>query len=624
MKKKSDIFILLALYLIVCFNLQVSANTNNNSEKRIYVLKKNDLNEAELLVTGKEYFGDVYITKGASLFCYSNSIKIHGDLYIFGSAGGSGRYSGAIIVDGTVHCLNRVIKSSYTGPHGEYTPATIVGVNHDGYYDYGYAYSSVSANHFDISDDYLTKGIPQFNDPCETDSCITNYHNWESVKKTYPSCVTDGVEEFKCNVCGKTKEDLTPARGHNVDTGITKEPTCQETGTKIKICLSCGTILETIELPKTKHKDGLWIINQPATCTMEGERIEYCGYQCNTIIATEVIPKTEHILSNWQITKQPNCETLGRRIQECTICHQVINEETIPATGHSAGEWKITKQPSCIEKGEKSQYCKICNAIIKTEEMDKSSHTLGDWNVIKNATCFEPGEKEKKCTVCKQIIQHEYIPILDHHLGEWEITIQPTESSDGEKVQKCTLCGEIINKEVIQKPTPEPTPTSEPEKIISPKLNKTKLTLAVKQTYSLKVIKKSSTDSIKNYKSSNSSIATVSKSGKITAKKQGTCYITVIMNSGKTAKCKVTVNPAKTTKITFSTKSLTIQKNKIVSLKFSRTPSYAGDKLTWISSNPKVVKVYQNGKIKGLSKGKSVITVKAASGKYARITIIVK
>ena len=96
------------------------------------------------------------------------------------------------------------------------------------------------------------------------------------------------------------------------------------------------------------------------------------------------------------------------------------------------------------------------------------------------------------------------------------------------------------------------------------------------------------------------------------------------MNSGKTAKCKVTVNPAKTTKITFSTKSLTIQKNKIVSLKFSRTPSYAGDKLTWTSSNPKVVKVYQNGKIKGLSKGKSVITVKAASGKYARITIVVK
>ena len=171
------------------------------------------------------------------------------------------------------------------------------------------------------------------------------------------------------------------------------------------------------------------------------------------------------------------------------------------------------------------------------------------------------------------------------------------------------ISGEILNKKSAAK---------------FPTLSRTSLSLNVRKTYQLGVLKKSSTDSVKSYKSSKSSIAYVSKTGKITAKKAGTCYITVTMKSGRTAKCKVVVKPAKTTKIAFTHKTLTIRRNRLTTLKIKRSPYYAGDKLTWKSSKPKIVKVYQSGKVKGLTKGKSIITVKAASGKYARITITVK
>ena len=74
------------------------------------------------------------------------------------------------------------------------------------------------------------------------------------------------------------------------------------------------------------------------------------------------------------------------------------------------------------------------------------------------------------------------------------------------------------------------------------KLNKTKLTLKVKKTVSLKatVTPANSSDKL-TWTSSNKKIATVSSSGKVTAKKAGTVTITVKTASGKKAACKITV-----------------------------------------------------------------------------------
>ncbi len=71
----------------------------------------------------------------------------------------------------------------------------------------------------------------------------------------------------------------------------------------------------------------------------------------------------------------------------------------------------------------------------------------------------------------------------------------------------------------------------------SPKLNKTKLTLIVKKSATLKVTnsKKSVT-----WSSSNPKVASVSRKGKVTAKKKGTATITA-KTGKKKLKCKVTV-----------------------------------------------------------------------------------
>ncbi|MCL2788633.1 MAG: Ig-like domain-containing protein, partial [Micrococcales bacterium] len=52
-------------------------------------------------------------------------------------------------------------------------------------------------------------------------------------------------------------------------------------------------------------------------------------------------------------------------------------------------------------------------------------------------------------------------------------------------------------------------------------------------------------------------------------------------------------------------------------------PIGQGAKLTWTSSNPKVAKVNALGKIRALKPGRTVITVKADSGKLARMKVTV-
>ena len=79
-----------------------------------------------------------------------------------------------------------------------------------------------------------------------------------------------------------------------------------------------------------------------------------------------------------------------------------------------------------------------------------------------------------------------------------------------------------------------------------------------------------------------------------------------------------------TSKLKFKKKSITIKKGKTIKLKYTRKPTKAQDILFWKSSKPKVVKILKNGKIKGLKKGKSVITLKTNTGKKAKITVKVK
>ena len=126
----------------------------------------------------------------------------------------------------------------------------------------------------------------------------------------------------------------------------------------------------------------------------------------------------------------------------------------------------------------------------------------------------------------------------------------------------------------------------------SVKLDRTSLTLTKGKTYTLKTTV-TGTNKAVSWSSSNSSVAAVDKNGKVTAKAKGTATITAKVD-GVSASCKVTVNESAKTTIKLNKTKVTLGAGEPCTLKATVNPS---QKVTWTSSNPKLVKVDSNGKL---------------------------
>ena len=145
----------------------------------------------------------------------------------------------------------------------------------------------------------------------------------------------------------------------------------------------------------------------------------------------------------------------------------------------------------------------------------------------------------------------------------------------------------------------------------TPKINKSKLTITVGNTSSLKI---NGTDQKITWKTSNKKIATVDKNGNVVGKKSGKVKITATVLKKKYS-CTVTVK-AKQCKL--SATKLDMQVDQLGFLELQN----AKGKVTWKSSNNSIVKV-SNGILLGIKPGTAKVTATHQKKKYT-CTVIVK
>ena len=122
------------------------------------------------------------------------------------------------------------------------------------------------------------------------------------------------------------------------------------------------------------------------------------------------------------------------------------------------------------------------------------------------------------------------------------------------------------------------------------------------------------------YKSSNNAVATVTNKGVITAKKKGTCKITVtsIYNAKVKGTIKVTVSKKKqNAKITLEKKKVTIAVGKTATVKVKSLKGISAKGVKFASSNKKVATVSSKGKVTAKKAGTATITVTSVVNKKA-------
>ena len=162
-------------------------------------------------------------------------------------------------------------------------------------------------------------------------------------------------------------------------------------------------------------------------------------------------------------------------------------------------------------------------------------------------------------------------------------------------------------------------------------LNKTALSLVTGTSESLvaTISPSNATNKDVEWTSSNTNVATVDTTGKVTGVSAGSATITVKTKDGsKVATCNVTVkNPViSVTGVTLNKTALNLVTGASESLVATISPSNATNKdVEWTSSNTNVATVDTTGKVTGVSSGSATITVKTKDGtKVATCNVTVK
>ena len=280
---------------------------------------------------------------------------------------------------------------------------------------------------------------------------------------------------------------------------------------------------------------------------------------------------------------------------------------------HTWNSGTITKHPTCVETGVKTYTCLECHATYTEEIPATGAHTMTTV-VDRAATCGAAGSQHCECTVCHTRETSTSIPATGaHKFGAYTVTQQPTVLATGIQVRTCSVCGKTESASI---PKLSGTMT----------LKANSLPLQLKKTIELinVVTGLMAGDSIVSCSSNNTKVATVSPTGKVTAKKAGKATITITLASGvsRSVTVKVQKGAVKTSKISGVASKVTLEAGKSLALSPVVTPLTTKDKLSYSSSNKKVAKVSKSGVITARASGKAKITIKSGRKKFV-VTVTV-
>ena len=394
---------------------------------------------------------------------------------------------------------------------------------------------------------------------------LAHVHKLAKIEAKKATCTEDGNKEYYvCSGCKKifadadaakeiNKEDtVVKATGHKAEKIAGKEATCTEDGlTEGSKCSVCGEILEEQEVIKAIGHKAEKIAGKEATCTenglTEGSKCSVCG---------EILEKQEVIKATG---------------------HKVVKDSAVPATTTTTG----------LSEG---SHCSVCGKIIVAQKVIPKKDIKGDVN-----NPISVNGVEKKITANRNDgdiagSTFKLLQLRAKKTGRNYINLSwmKVKGASGYIIygNRCNSAGKVyslkkvvsttrtsakitkLNKGTYYKYTAVAYKTTkEGQKVIASsktihvattggkfgnckqvKLNKKKVKLENGKTFKIKAeqIPEKKKLKVKRHRgicfeSSNPTIATVSASGKVKAKKKGKCVIYVYSQSGTFNKMTVVV-----------------------------------------------------------------------------------
>lgn len=202
-------------------------------------------------------------------------------------------------------------------------------------------------------------------------------HQWEENGVIEPTCTTAGQTNYKCSVCGMTKQDnRVEALGHDLVLNSKKDPTCTVEGLETYFCSRCSFSKNEV-LEKLGHKpdkDTL-VVKTAATCEKAGKQSYTCS-RCSEQIVDEEIAALGHDFLEIEtpindkpghVMSTPTCQREGCNTTEpATVVHKEWLEAYTNHTTITAG--------TCTTGEIYTEQCLICNKVSANTEGTPLGH----------------------------------------------------------------------------------------------------------------------------------------------------------------------------------------------------------------------------------------------------------
>ena len=395
------------------------------------------------------------------------------------------------------------------------------------------------------------------------------YSAWTVVSE--PTCTEEGSREQVCTVCGCKNTEVVAALSHDIMHHDAKAATCTEAGwAEYDTCSRCDYTTYK-EMPALGHNMTSHEA-EDANCTEAGCSAYWSCSTCgkyfsdangkNEIIANNwIIEALDHDWGEWIVISEATQTENGEKKRECARCHET---ETIvipalvpgsdptqmgedgtpigPEASAAAAEQAITNMGSDTDL----PGSEFSSLRLKSSKQTSSSITL-NWAKVKGASsyiiygnrcgkAYKPvklatitGNAKKLTKVAgKKIVKGKYYKFLVVALDKNNYVV-----STSKLIHVATAGGKVGNSKsvIVAKSTLNKAKALEKGKSL--KLNAKAVPKSSKLTVRKHVAMR--------YETTNQEVATVSSSGKITAKSKGTCYVYAYAQNGVYKKIMVTV-----------------------------------------------------------------------------------
>ena len=256
-------------------------------------------------------------------------------------------------------------------------------------------------------------------------------HSYQEVSRTAPTCTEDGVTTYRCETCGDTYTETTPATGHSYTAAVTA-PTCTEKGYTTYTCTACGDHYTANEVAALGH-DYKAVVTSP-TCTERGYTTYTCK-RCGDHYTADEVAALGHDYK--VVVTAPTCTEKGYTTYTCATCGDTYTADEVAALGH---DYKaVVTSPTCTEKGYTTYTCTTCGDTYTADEVAALGH---DYEAVVTApTCTEDGYTTYTCRNCGDRRTGHVVGALGH---SYECT-----ENGSDRIYTCTRCGDTYTEAIL-------------------------------------------------------------------------------------------------------------------------------------------------------------------------------